>query len=164
MCRATVQRVGSTKFLQLMRVWRGRQSSSELDRRQRQVLWGEVVDMEVRVLGCLERGAHCAGWPVCGRREGEGWGLDWRLLFVDSWRCPGVEEMRVRNRLCLGRLEICFWKSGRLWGGGGTWEMPVRRSSTRATLASTTCSRRTSRSSERIGTACQRSKNERNNV
>jgi len=54
--------------------------------------------------------------------------LERRALLVDLGGCPGVENVRRRERRGLGRLDAFSWEGSGLWCGGGTWEMPVRRS------------------------------------
>jgi len=92
--------------------------------------------MEFGVLWGARLQAIRAGWAVDGRRKGEGWRLGRGVLPIDLWRRPGVDKVRLWECLGLGRLER-LWERHRFWCRGWTWEMPVRRSSTRPTLALT---------------------------
>lgn len=115
---------GATSMVYRLRVWRRRQPPRRLDWRQREVRRSEVIDMEFWVMRRADLETMRRGRPIYGRGDGEGRCLGRRLLPIDLWSRPGVEEVRVRKRLCSGRLQRRV-RGGGLWCGGGTGKVPV---------------------------------------
>ena len=114
----------TTGVIYRLGVWRGRQPPRRLDWRQREVGRSEVIDMEVWVIGRADLEAVRRGRPVYRRGDCEGRRLGRRLLPIDSWSGPGVEKVRVRERVGPGRLQRRV-RGGGLRCGGGTGKVPV---------------------------------------
>lgn len=85
-----------------------------------------MIDMEFWIFGCVNFLAVRGRRPIYGGGESEARRLCGRLVPIDPRCRPGVEEVRLRNDLSLGRLQGRVRKSRGPRCGGRTGKVPIR--------------------------------------